>query len=102
MPAYAKTVAAAIALWIAGATGQASAQVKVGAVLSVTGPASFLGEPEKKTPEIYDDDINAKAGVNGQRLQLVAYDDLADSNAAGTSATRLAEEDNAVAMAVGT
>ena len=27
-------------------------QVKIGAVLSVTGPASFLGDPEKKTLEI--------------------------------------------------
>ena len=102
MPAYAKTVAAAIALWIAGATGQASAQVKVGAVLSITGPASFLGEPEKKTLEIYVDDINAKGGVNGQKLQLVAYDDGADANAARTFATRLVEEDKVVAMIGGT
>ena len=102
MSAYAKTVAAAIALWIAGATGQASAQVKVGAVLSITGPASFLGDPEKKTLEIYVDDINAKGGVNGQKLQLVAYDDGADANAARTFATRLVEEDKVVAMVGGT
>src|SRR5215471_6546100 len=102
MPAYAKTVAAAIALWIAGATGQASAQVKVGAVLSITGPASFLGDPEKKTLEIYVDDINAKGGVSGQKLQLVAYDDGADANAARTFATRLVEEDKVVAMVGGT
>ena len=102
MPAYAKTVAAAIALWIAGATGQASAQVKVGAVLSITGPASFLGDPEKRTLEIYVDDINAKGGVNGQKLQLVAYDDGADANAARTFATRLVEEDKVVAMVGGT
>jgi branched-chain amino acid transport system substrate-binding protein len=102
MPAYAKTVAAAIALWIAGATGQASAQVKVGAVLSITGPASFLGDPEKKTLETYVDDINAKGGVNGQKLQLVAYDDGADANAARTFATRLVEEDKVVAMVGGT
>ena len=102
MPAYAKTAAVAIALWLAGAIGQASAQVKVGAVLSITGPASFLGDPEKKTLEIYVDDINAKGGVNGQKLQLVAYDDGADANAARTFATRLVEEDKVVAMVGGT
>jgi branched-chain amino acid transport system substrate-binding protein len=102
MPAYAKTVAAAIALWLAGATGQASAQVKVGAVLSITGPASFLGDPEKKTLEMYVDDINVKGGVNGQKLQLVAYDDGADANVARTFATRLVEEDKVVAMVGGT
>jgi branched-chain amino acid transport system substrate-binding protein len=101
MPAYAKT-AAAIALWLASGVGQGSAQVKVGAVLSITGPASFLGDPEKKTLEIYVDDINAKGGVNGQKLQLVGYDDGADANAARTFATRLVEEDKVVAMIGGT
>jgi branched-chain amino acid transport system substrate-binding protein len=61
-----------------------------------------LGDPEKKTLEIYVDDINAKGGVNGQKLQLVAYDDGADANAARTFATRLVEEDKVVAMVGGT
>ena len=39
-----------------GAGLPASAQIKIGAVLSVTGPASFLGDPEKKTLEMYVDD----------------------------------------------
>src|SRR5512144_649699 len=84
------------------AAGAASAQVKVGAVLSVTGPASFLGDPEKKTLELYVDEINAKGGVNGQKLQLVVYDDGADANAARTFATRLIEEDKVAAMVGGT
>jgi branched-chain amino acid transport system substrate-binding protein len=97
-------IAAAAAFCLAGAAaaGDASAQVKVGAVLSVTGPASFLGDPEKKTLQIYLDDINAKGGVNGQKLQLVGYDDGADANAARTFATRLLEEDKVVAMIGGT
>jgi branched-chain amino acid transport system substrate-binding protein len=101
MPAYAKT-GAVIAVLLAIGAGQACAQVKLGAVLSVTGPASFLGDPEKKTLEMYVDQINAKGGVNGQKLQLVVYDDGADANAARTFATRLVEEDNVVAMVGGT
>ena len=48
MRAYAKTAAAA-GICVAGVlgAGDANAQVKLGAVLSVTGPASFLGDPEK-------------------------------------------------------
>ena len=80
----------------------ASAQTKIGAVLSVTGPASFLGDPEKKTLEIYVEQINAKWGVNGQQLQLVTYDDGGDANNARTFATRLVEEDKVVAMVGGT
>jgi branched-chain amino acid transport system substrate-binding protein len=97
-------IAAVVAACAAGAiaAGEACAQVKVGAVLSVTGPASFLGDPEKKTLEMYVDAINAKGGVNGQKLQLVVYDDGADANAARTFATRLIEEDKIVAMVGGT
>src|SRR5262245_29043412 len=101
MPAYAKT-GALIALLLAIGAGESRAQVKLGAVLSVTGPASFLGDPEKKTLEMYVDHINAKGGVNGQKLQLVVYDDGADANAARTFATRLVEEDKVVAMVGGT
>jgi len=101
MLAYAKT-GAFIALLLAIGAGEARAQVRLGAVLSVTGPASFLGDPEKKTLEMYVDNINAKGGVNGQKLQLVVYDDGADANAARTFATRLVEEDKVVAMVGGT
>ncbi len=94
---------AACCLTIVATSGlSASAQIKIGAVLSVTGPASFLGDPEKKTLEIYADDINAKGGVNGQKLQLIVYDDGGDANNARTFATRLIEEDKIDAMVGGT
>src|SRR5262245_60791154 len=84
-----------------GAGDRAAAQIKIGSVLSVTGPASFLGDPEKKTLEIYVDEINAKGGVNGQKLQLVFYDDGGSADNARTFATRLVEEDKVVAMVGG-
>ena len=95
------TAACSLAIMFAAGVG-ASAQIKIGAVLSVTGPASFLGDPEKKTLEMYVDDINAKGGVNGQKLQLVIYDDGGDANNARTFATRLVEEDKIDAMVGGT
>jgi len=94
---------AALGLALAAAVAApAWAQVKVGAVLSASGPASFLGDPEKKTLEIYVQDINAKGGINSQKLQLIVYDDGGDANAARTFATRLVEEDKVVAMVGGT
>jgi len=80
------------------AAHQVSAQIKIGAVLSVTGPASFLGDPEKKTLEMYVADINATGGVNGQKLQLIVYDDGAKPNEALTFAKRLVDEDKITAM----
>ena len=97
------TVAAAVSLFaLFGAGHQASAQIKIGSVLSVSGPASFLGDPEKKTLEIYIDQINAKGGVNGQKLQLIIYDDAGNADNARTFATRLVEEDKIAAMVGGT
>lgn len=74
------------------------AEVKIGAVLSITGPASFLGEPEKKTLEMYVKDLNAAGGVNGQQIATVIYDDGGDASKARTFATRLVEEDKVDAV----
>jgi branched-chain amino acid transport system substrate-binding protein len=96
------TATAAIGLCaLLGAGLQASAEIKIGSVLAVTGPASFLGDPEKKTLEMYVDEINAKGGVNGQKLKLIVYDDAANPNSARTFATRLIEQDKIDAMVGG-
>jgi branched-chain amino acid transport system substrate-binding protein len=84
------------------ATAARAQDIKVGAVLSVTGPASFLGEPEEKTLKLYVDELNARGGINGRKIQLVTYDDGGDANKARTFATRLVEEDKVVAMVGGT
>jgi branched-chain amino acid transport system substrate-binding protein len=72
--------------------------IKIGSVLSVTGPAAFLGEPEEKTIKMYVDKVNAEGGVNGKKLELVSYDDGGDANKARTFATRLVEEDKVAAV----
>jgi branched-chain amino acid transport system substrate-binding protein len=76
----------------------AFAEIKIGSVLSITGPASFLGDPEKKTLEMYVQEINAKGGINGEQVKLFIYDDGGDANKARTFATRLVEEDKVDAM----
>lgn len=68
--------------------------IKIGAVLSVTGGAAALGEPQLKTLEIYIDKINKEGGVLGKKLELVAYDDASDSVKANSFAKRLLENDN--------
>src|SRR5580692_12600558 len=79
----------------------AAETVKIGSVLSITGPASFLGDPEDKTLKLYVDKINAAGGVTGRKIELVMYDDGGDANKARTFATRLVEDDKVVAMVGG-
>jgi branched-chain amino acid transport system substrate-binding protein len=83
------------------AASTAHAEYKIGAILSVTGPASFLGDPEKKTLEMYVADINAKGGVNGQKINLIVYDDGGNPNQARTFGTRAIEQDKVDALLSG-
>ncbi len=80
----------------------AMAEIKIGASISATGPAAFLGDPELKTLEMLVEDLNAKGGINGEEVTLVAYDDNGDPNKARTFATRLVEDDEVVAIIGGT
>ena len=45
------------------ADAKAADPIKIGTFLSVTGPASFLGDPELKTLELYIKDLNKKTAV---------------------------------------
>jgi branched-chain amino acid transport system substrate-binding protein len=92
--------AAAGTLALAGPVA-AQGTIKIGTVLSVTGPASFLGDPEEKTLKLYVDKINAAGGVLGKKIELIVYDDGGDANKARTFATRLVEDDKVVAMVGG-
>lgn len=89
------TAAAALAV---GLAGPAAAEIKIGASLAVTGPASFLGDPEAKTLEMLVAEVNAKGGVNGEKINLIRYDDGGDPNKARTFATRLVEDDEVAAV----
>jgi branched-chain amino acid transport system substrate-binding protein len=64
------------ALSMVSLTGTATAAdpVKVGTFLAVTGPASFLGDPELRTLQMYVDEVNANGGIDGRQVELVHYD----------------------------
>lgn len=87
---------------VAAFAAPALAEIKIGASLSSTGPAAFLGDPELKTLEMLVEDLNAKGGINGEEVSLIAYDDNGDPNKARTFATRLVEDDEVVAIIGGT
>jgi branched-chain amino acid transport system substrate-binding protein len=95
-------VAASLALGAAGAAAQGQPPVKIGAFLAITGPASFLGDPEAKTMRLYAEDINAKGGVLGRKLEVVIYDTAGDAKQAATFAKRLIEEDKVDILVAGT
>ena len=80
----------------------ANEPIKIGSILSVTGPAAFLGDPELKTLQLYVEEINKKGGVLGRQIQLVHYDDGSDANKANGFAKRLIDDDKVDLIVGGT
>ena len=97
-----KMAAAAALAFGAGLPALAADPIKIGAVLSVTGPAAFLGDPELKTMQLYVERINKAGGVLGRQIQLVHYDDGTDAGKANSFAKRLIDDDKVDVIVGGT
>ena len=72
--------------------------IKVGAILAISGPASFLGAPEAKTLEMMVEDINAHGGINGNKIDLIVKDTGASPEKAVSFAKQLIEEEKVFAI----
>jgi branched-chain amino acid transport system substrate-binding protein len=90
-----KAVQTALAgLAFALASGAALADINIGVVLSLTGPAASLGIPAKSTVALWPKEIA------GQKLNVTILDDASDSTAA-TVATRRLIQENKIDILVG-
>lgn len=76
----------------------AAPPIKIGAIFSVSGPASFLGEPERNTAQMMVDEINKTGGVKGRKLELIVYDTQGDATNAVQAVNRLIKNDKVVAI----
>lgn len=72
--------------------------IKIGAILAVTGGASFLGGPEARSLEMMVEEINAKGGINGDKIELIIKDSAASPEKAISFAKQLIEEDKVLAI----
>ncbi len=71
---------------------------KIGAVFAVTGRASFLGDPEKKTAVMVADQINKAGGIGGKKLELIVYDTEGDATKANLAVKKLINQDKVCAV----
>ncbi len=91
---------AVLALSIAWLALPASAaeELKIGALLSVTGPASFLGAPEARTLEMLTEQVNARGGVAGHKVKLIVKDTGGSPEKAVSFARQLIDEEKVFAI----
>lgn len=80
-----------------GSSGGSSAKtpIKIGVVVSVTGPASSLGTPEKNTVDLYRSEYSE---IGGHPVEWIVLDDESDPTKAVVAAKRLIDEDNVAAI----
>ena len=87
--------------WLTQPAAQAAGDegpIKIGALFAATGPASFLGAPEKKTVEMYVESLNAKGGLLGRKVELIVKDTGGSPEKAVSFAKQLIEEDKVLAI----
>ncbi len=78
--------------------GEEAKPIKIGALFSVTGPASFLGAPEAKTAEMLVAKLNEGGGINGQKIQLIIKDTGGKPENTVSMTKQLIEEEQVLAI----
>ncbi len=92
---------AALALAAQAATADAQTKgepIKVGAVLSLTGPGAGLGQPERAGILLATQTINAGGGISGRPINVIIEDDGSKPDIAKTKAERLIFDEKVVVM----
>ncbi len=79
-------------------TSWAKEPYKVGAMFSITGPASWLGEPERNTARMIEEQINKQGGINGHPLQIIVEDTAGDEGKSVLAIRKLITRDKVCAV----
>lgn len=74
--------------------------IKIGTLLSVSGPAANLGDKMRKGAELAVEEINQGGGIDGKRVEWTFYDPAGDTSTAVQQTRRLLDNDG-VAVVVG-
>jgi branched-chain amino acid transport system substrate-binding protein len=96
----AAVAAAAMLLCLAAARAEppTGAPIKIGAVLSLTGPGAGLGQPERNGILLAEKILNDAGGIGGRPLKIIIEDDGSKADVAKTKAEQLVFEEGVLAM----
>ena len=91
----------AVALFALPCNAQAQKAIKVGFPMILSGPGALFGEPALKGAQMYVEEVNAKGGVLGRKLELLPRDTKGNADEAVRVARELILKEN-VDFLVGT
>jgi branched-chain amino acid transport system substrate-binding protein len=89
---------ATAAFLVFGNLAMAADVIKIAVPTPLTGPAAGYGDNVKAGVTMKVDEINAKGGVNGKKIEAVYFDEQCDPKEAATVATKIAGDDELVAI----
>ncbi len=82
-----------------GEGGKATKEpIKIGVILSESGPNEPLGKPERNAIELFVERLNESGGIDGHSVKVIIKDDQSDSNKAQQAAIELLEQEDVVAI----
>jgi branched-chain amino acid transport system substrate-binding protein len=79
----------------------AAEAIKVGVILPLTGKQAKFGEIEKQSFEMAAEEINAKGGVNGKKVELLIEDTQGKPDVARSAVEKLISQDKVVIIGGG-
>jgi branched-chain amino acid transport system substrate-binding protein len=79
-------------------SGDSSATIKVGGNLELSGGTAMFGQAAQNAINLAFEQQNAKGGVLGKQLQLVAADNKSDAGESTSAVTKLVTQDKVVAV----
>lgn len=86
--------AGAIALFCSSLSSHRKPELRIAAIISVTGAASALGAPERNAIELFDKKWSSRSDLPF-RIKVVSYDDGSDPTKAVSLTRKAVEEDRA-------
>lgn len=88
----------AAAIAISPALAQSGGEIKIGSLSALTGTASQPGQAQRDAVQMVFNDVNARGGIKGQKLRLVAEDDQLSPIAAANAARKLVHQEQVFAI----
>lgn len=79
-------------------TAMAAEPLRIGLLLSLTGPAAPFGIPERDAVEVLVKKMNDEGGISGRKIELSTYDDATNPTEAARGATQLIQQNKVVAI----
>ena len=91
-------VSAAMAILFIFGMADAADTIKLGAAYSMTGRIGWIGEDCVNGAKLIVDEVNAKGGINGKKIELIVYDTKTNPDTARTVFEKLIKKDKVVAI----